>query len=240
MPLVFSPLSEEILDPGPRSLFPRSVFIMRQLGAPPDLDGRMVELATDVFRDAEFNVMDATSSTGAKDFLERILGLIRGAGFVAAVFSNSTRRTAFANISLELGFAAMCGKPLVIMKPRGADAPSDLTRTDWIEYDQYNEGEFRVKIEQAIQEIFSLVEFEKIKLEIALDAERMDCAIAFERARKAFLLSGEQALVDRAQTILDQLDEVHKEAIIDDIERQRQEIELFIRQARRIEPDAGA
>jgi hypothetical protein len=126
MPLVFSPLSEEVLDSGPAKLFPKTVFLMRQLGAPPKIDQAMAALATQVFENAGISVLDANSSTAGKDFLERILGLIRGSGFVAALFSNETRRTAFANILLELGFAAMCGKPLIIIKSKNAEAPSIL------------------------------------------------------------------------------------------------------------------
>lgn len=38
MPLVFSPLSENVLESAPRKLLPNSAFIMRQLGAPPPID----------------------------------------------------------------------------------------------------------------------------------------------------------------------------------------------------------
>ena len=51
-----------------------------------------------------------------------------------------------ANIALELGFASMCGKPLVIIKSKAAAAPSDLTRTDWIEYDADDQARFRAKL----------------------------------------------------------------------------------------------
>ena len=231
MPLVFSPLSEEVLDPGPRSLFPGSVFMMRQLGEPPGIDEQMAAAAADIFERAGISVLDANSSIGGKDFLERILGLIRGVGFVAALFSDSTRRTAFANISLELGFAAMCGKPLVIMKSKGAKAPSDLTRTDYIEYDANDLENFVDKLQMAIDEVSALAEFERAKLEVALDADQMDCAIAFERARKAFLLTGERAYVDHAQTILDRLNSAQENQGVDDLRREREEIQLFIRQA---------
>ena len=231
MPLVFSPLSEEVLDPGPRTLFPRSVFMMRQLGEPPEIDREMAAVATGVFDAAGISVLDANSSIGGKDFLERILSLIRGVGFVATLFSDSTRRTAFANISLELGFAAMCGKPLVIMKSKGAKAPSDLTRTDYIEYDSDDLENFTNKLQMAIDEVNVLAEFERAKLEVALDADQMDCAIAFERARKAFLLTGERAYVNHAQTILDRLDVAQENQIVGDLRREREEIGLFIKQA---------
>lgn len=205
--------------------------MMRQLGEPPEIDQQMSAVATEVFDIAGISVLDASSSVGGKDFLERILGLIRGVGFVAALFSDSTRRTAFANISLELGFAAMCGKPLIIIKSKGAEAPSDLTRTDYIEYDPDDLENFTDKLRRAIDEISALADFERAKLEVALEADQMDCAIAFERARRAFLLTGEREYVDHAQTIFERLKGAQESQNVDDLRREREEIRLFIRQA---------
>ena len=205
--------------------------MMRQLGEPPEIDQQMSAVATQVFDNSGISVLDASSSVGGKDFLERILGLIRGVGFVAALFSDSTRRTAFANISLELGFAAMCGKPLIIIKSKGAEAPSDLTRTDYIEYDPDDLENFTDKLRRAIDEISALADFERAKLEVALEADQMDCAIAFERARRAFLLTGEREYVDHAQTIFERLKGAQESQNVDDLRREREEIRLFIRQA---------
>ena len=130
MPLVFSPLTEAVLETPPTTLRPKHAFVMRQLGGPPDIDKAMISILGDVFKKRGVPIVDADTSTGAKDFLERILGLIRGTGFTVAVFSEDTRTNSLANIALELGFAAMCGKPLIIVKSREAKAPSDLTRTD--------------------------------------------------------------------------------------------------------------
>lgn len=115
MPLVFSPLSEAVLDFAPKSLFPKHAFVMRQLGDPPGVDLTMTRIVGEVLGARGFRIKDADPSTGGKDFLERILGLIRSTGFTIAIFSNKTRATAMANIALELGFAAMCGKPLMIV-----------------------------------------------------------------------------------------------------------------------------
>lgn len=190
----------------------------------------MYRATTDILEEFNFSVIDADSSSGQKDFLERVLGLIRGTGFTVALFSEETRQTALANIALELGFAAMCGKPLVIIKSKDAEAPSDLTRTDYVEYDCEQQDRFRTKLEQAIEEVGTLATFEKDKLEVALEAERMDCAIAFERIRKAFLLTGEQEYIDHADAVINRLKQV---ADIDDLSRQRDEVRTFIRQANR-------
>jgi hypothetical protein len=80
----------------------------------------------------------------------------------------------------------------------------------------------------------SLVEYENTLLTVALEARSMDCAIAFERANKGFLLSGERRFIDAAEAILFRLAEVAEEQRINDIERLRLEINTFLHQARNV------
>ncbi len=84
MPLVFSPLTEAVLESAPKSLFPKHAFVMRQLGGPPDIDLEMTRIVEDVLTGRGFGIKDANASTGGKDFLERILGLIRPCGRIFA------------------------------------------------------------------------------------------------------------------------------------------------------------
>ena len=204
---------------------------MRQLGGPPDIDLTMTRIVGEVLADRGFETKDADASTGGNDFLERILGLIRSTGFTIAIFSNKTRPNAMANIALELGFAAMCGKPLMIVKSEKAKAPSDLTRTDWLIYSTAQEPRFRTKLGQALDGIEALVEYENTLLDVALHARNPDCAIAFERTIKGFLLSGERRFVDYASRLLDILMRVDEGATIDDLERLRKDMKTFISQA---------
>ena len=91
MALVFSPLSEDTLLEQPRSLFPKHAFVMRQLGEPPPADITMARIVGEVFAERGYGTKDADASTGSKDFLGRILGLIRGTAFTVAIFSEETR-----------------------------------------------------------------------------------------------------------------------------------------------------
>lgn len=207
---------------------------MRQLGEPPKLDLTMTRIVTEVFAKHGVSTTDASATTGGKDFLDRILGLIRSTGFTVAIFSNETRPNAMANIALELGFAAMCGKPLVIVKSKQATAPSDLTRTDWIVYEAGEEKSFRRKLGQAIDEIRRLADYEHDLLQVLFDARSMDCGVAFERANKGFLLSGEERFIDAAEIILRRLRGVSSDDGIGDLERLRTEIGVFLRQARSV------
>jgi hypothetical protein len=229
--LVYSPLAETVLETAPKALLPKHAFVLRQLGSPPEIDRRMWAIVEKVSKSSGFQIVDAAGSTGGKDFLERILHLIRGTGFTIAIFSHKTRATALANIMLELGFAAMCGKPLVIVKSQAAQAPSDLARTDCIDYDEGQEAAFRAKLKQAAQEIKSLGDMENALLQVALEARSTDCAIAFERAIKGFLITGEHQFVEAARKLIERLDTVADDKRINDVERLRSDIRTFVHQA---------
>jgi len=205
---------------------------MRQIGDPPDIDRVMLDAVRKICTDYGFETKDATSSTGGKDFLERILGLIRGTGFTIAIFSHATRATAMANLCLELGFAAMCGKPLIVVKSREAAAPSDLTRTDWIEYTLGEEAEFEQKLRQALDQVDEIASYQEMLLNIALEAPEMDCAVALERATKAFLLNGNQDVIEAVATIEDRLRAAADDSEFDDIKRLHREVATFVRQGR--------
>ncbi len=233
MPLIFSPLNESVLGEPPKKLLPKHAFVMRQIGDPPKIDLEMSKIIIRVFKKRGFNAIDATASVGAKDYLERILGLIRGTGFTVAVFSSDTRSNSLANIALELGYAAMCGKPLIITQSKGAHGPSDLKRTDWIEYNPDDREKFQQTLEQALNEIETYLDLESDLLEAALKARNIDCAIAFERANKAFLLSGDRRFIEAASSILEKLKPTLETETIADLDRLRQEIDTFILQANR-------
>lgn len=233
MALAFSPLSEEVLQLPPAALFPRHAFIMRQLGKPPAIDRDINDIVVDVCREHGFGVKDAAASTGSKDFLERILGLIRGTGVTIAIFSHETRTTALANVALELGFAAMCGKPLIVVKSREAAAPSDLTRTDWIEYTPEDKIGFREKVRLALRQVDEIAEFQEMLLDVALEAPAPDCAVAFERANKAFLLSANDELLDKAEVIRARLGQARENPHVTDLSRLHDEVAAFIKQGRK-------
>jgi hypothetical protein len=206
---------------------------MRQIGGAPQIDTDMAAAVTELLGRRGFGVKDADASTGGKDYLERILGLIRGTGLTIAVFSHQTRPTALANIMLELGFAAMCGKPLMIVKSIDAPAPSDLKRTDWIDYDFGDPAGFERKVGQALDEIDALADFEEQLLELAIDAPSMDCAVAFERAHRAFLLAGKPEMLDQAEIIRDRIASVRNIDTVADLNRLHDEVAMFIKQCRR-------
>lgn len=205
---------------------------MRQIGNPPAIDSAMAALITGSCGIRGLTTIDAAASTGSKDYLERIIGLIRGTAVTIAIFSHETRPTALANIALELGFAAMFGKPIMIVKSRAAIAPSDLKRTDWIEFEDGQETEFEHRVGLGLDELDSIAAYQELLLDTSLDASEMDCAVALERAIKAFLLSGEARLLDKAEIIRGRLQPIQNQPQVDDLKRLHREVATFIRQGR--------
>ena len=176
---------------------------------------------------------DASASTGSKDLLEGIPRLMRGAGVTIAIFSHETRTTALANIALELGFAAMCGKPLIIVRSKEAVAPSDLIRTDWIEYDPEERKVFEGRLRLAFEQADEFADHEAMPPDVALEASTPDCAVAFERANKAFLLNGNSELLDKADLIRARLVEARDNLHLTDLARLHDEVATSVRQGRK-------
>lgn len=205
---------------------------MRQIGDPPEIDVAMEASVTGSCAIRDIKTIDAGASIGSKDYLERIIGLIRGTAVTIAIFSHETRPTALANIALELGFAAMFGKPLMIVKSHRAVAPSDLKRTDWIEFRDGEEAEFEQKIGLALDELDTIASFQELLLDTSLDAQEMDCAVALERAIKAFLLCGDERLLNKAEQIRDRLNPIQNQPQVDDLKRLHKEVSTFILQGR--------
>lgn len=127
----------------------------------------------------------------------------------------------------------MFGKPIMIVKSSAAVAPSDLKRTDWIEFEDGQEAEFEKKLGLGLDELDSIADYQELLLDTSLDAPEMDCAVALERAIKAFLLCGEGRLLDKAEIILNRLHPIQSQPQVDDLKRLHKEVATFIRQGRK-------
>ena len=121
----------------------------------------------------------------------------------------------------------------MIVKSKEAAAPSDLTRTDWIDFDPADEARFRRKLNQALDELDEVAAYQETLLQVALAAPSIDCAVAFERANKAFLLTRQERFLTNAEEIARRLEGAAAGDNVDDLERLRGEVALFVTQGRR-------
>ena len=176
---------------------PRTCFVMAQLGPPipPKLqDARSdFEQVLDRF---DYKQIDADAVTTGQDFLLKIWGLTISVPVGIAFVHEGINSKTLANIFYELGMMQVYGKEILIIKVGDADIPSDFVRTEYVSYD----GHF----DRRISTFFSrLEERAEYYLTLADQLER-NPLLAIDYVRRAYLLSGDNALITEAQRIFNE------------------------------------
>lgn len=191
MPLLFSPVDQEELAEAfePR---PRHAFLMMQLdGNPTVADSTMAEEVRAALERANFEVVTAGDVRRTGDYLHKIINLIRGCGFSIAVFSDRTPPKTLANIFFEVGLAGMLGKPVQLVLNGENPAPSDFVRSEWISYKRGEEPALRADLDESLEQMKALAGFYRDIGEVALEAERPDLELAFERFKQGVLIGND-------------------------------------------------
>lgn len=205
MPLIFSPLSEDVLE-GPFKPLPRTAFIMLHSGRKvSSIEAEMDRIVCDCLKRLGHHTTKAIRSVGTKDFLEKIIQLIRGCGFGVAIFSEYTPAPTLANIFFEIGLCNILGKPVILVKTARAKAPSDFTRTEWVTYRGRSERKLKSDLESSIGSIIELAQYYESLGDLAMEAEHVDVELAFERYKQAVLISESKSAQAKVQTLLDRM-----------------------------------
>lgn len=188
MAIIFSPLANEEMT-GAFKPLPGCAFIMIHSAAkiaPVELEiERRVNAA---LRRNGFRTTKATRSFGTKDYLDKIVRLIRGCGFGIAIFSEHTPAKTLANIFFEIGICYVLGKDVIIVKTQDAQIPTDFVRNEWIEFRPTAVRTFNRSLERACATLRRNATFYTKLGELSLSKEGADFELAFERLKQAALL----------------------------------------------------
>ena len=205
MPLLFSPVDQtELVAPfDPR---PRTAFLMLRLGdgVSPE-EQLMAEEVRAALADHHFAAVTSSDVHGTGDYLAKIVNLIRGCGFVVALFSDKTPARTLANIFFEVGVAGVLGKPVQLVLSGVNPAPSDFVRSEWIAYRPRRLASLRADLRASLTRIDELSQYYRTIGDVALEAERADLELAFERYRQAVLIgddAGARAGIARVRDLL--------------------------------------
>lgn len=151
------------------------------------------------------DVKKASRQSGTKDYLEKIIQLIRGCGFGVAIFSEFTPASTLANIFFEIGLCGVLGKPVILVKSGDAKPPSDFVRTEWIALQNGDKKRLRRDVEKSIKAIQELADYYESLGDIALGADEGDPELAFERYRQAILIANRKPVRKKIRDILAKL-----------------------------------
>ena len=201
MALVFSPVSQDVID-GPFQPRPRHAFLMLHSGERRSrLDRELEHSVCEALDDAGLTGLRAADVPGVGDYLDKIIGLIRGCGLGIAIFSEATPPPTLANIFFEVGLCLTFGRPVILAKTAEAPTPSDFVRTEWVA--QYeDEGQFRTNIRDTLDTITrDLAVYFRAIAEVAMEADEIDYELAFERYVQAVLIAHDPADLVRIEQI---------------------------------------
>jgi hypothetical protein len=178
---------------------PRTCFVMTQLGEPlPDVIPEIRTRLFDRLAEHEIDVVDANSVVTGRDFLMKIWELIVEVPIGVAIIHHEMPPLTLSNIFYETGMMQAYGKETLVVKTKGAKVPSDLVRTEYIEYDD----RFEDRLDMFAEALSERAEHYE---EMAGLVER-NPLLAVDYLKRAYLISGDAKLRERAKSVLEDAD----------------------------------
>jgi len=167
---------------------------MTQLREP--LPPQLVEIRSAVetaLADFGYATVDASAHVTGRDFLLKIWQLLLGSSLGIAVLHEGMPPATVANVFFELGMMQAYGKELLVVKTPAAVVPSDLVRTEYVEW---GEG-FERKLSRFMKGLFERAEY------YVTVAEQLDRnpLLAIDYLRRAYLITGSEHLRSRSRTL---------------------------------------
>jgi hypothetical protein len=170
---------------------------MTRLGKPvPKGINEIRRSITEVCNKANYKVIDASSRVTGRDFLLKIWRLIASAPLSVGICHEDIPPKSQANIYYEIGIAQALGKESIIVKSPGSEIPSDFIRTEHIEFDAIFSTNFAAYLE-------SLAE-QANHYELVADQLDRNPILAIDYLRRAFLITGDEQLRNKAQKLLNE------------------------------------
>jgi hypothetical protein len=155
---------------------------MTQLGEPvPDTIINIRSIISGLLEKNSYEMIDASSFVGGKDYLSKIWGLLIGVPVGIAIVTNSMTKKTLANIFYELGVMNSHGKDTIVIKTDDFDIPSDFVRTEYIKYNH----SFKDNFKKFISSLEDQVEY----YNTMAYATEANPALTFDYNRRAYLLS---------------------------------------------------
>ncbi len=174
---------------------PKHCFLMTRLGDDIPEQVRDMRVAiTKHCKAAGFTVIDAGARVTGRDFLLKIWGLIAASPLSVGLLHPKIPAKTQANIYYELGVAQALGKETLLVKAPKSRVPSDFIRTEYVNYDQHFDERFSAFMK-------SLPE-QADHYETVADQLDRNPVLALDYLRRAYLITGETRLHERAKAIL--------------------------------------
>lgn len=174
---------------------PKTCFIMTKLGEPiPPKINNMRRTVEKYLKDNKFTIIDASSEVTGRDYLFKISELILSVPLGIALISEELNLTTIANIFYEIGLLQALGKETLVIKTEESNIPSDLIRTEHIEYNRKFKKEINkyIKTYNELAGYYELLGCELIKNPI----------ISIDYLKRSHLMTGESKAKNKMNKII--------------------------------------
>lgn len=153
--IVYSPLDGDPIRGAIKSK-PRHCFLMTQLGNTIPPEAKIIrDTISKLCSSKKYKIIDASTEVTSHDFLFKIWKLLAASPLSIGVYHEEFSPQTQMNIFYELGAAQAMGKETVIVKSNNARIPSDLIRTEYLQFDKEFEKKFlKTKVSQVNTFIF--------------------------------------------------------------------------------------
>lgn len=174
---------------------PKHCFLMTRLGKEIHEDVAAVRAeVTRICDECDYTVIDANARVTGRDLLLKIWKLIAETPLSVAVVHKGIPAKTLANIYYEIGVAQALGKETVIIKCPKSKVPSDLAGTEYIEFNDEFEVQFK-KFMDGLAEQATWYETLSDQLE-------KNPVLAIDYLKRAYLITGDESLKDRTKELL--------------------------------------
>ena len=194
--ILYRPIDGDVLST-PIHLKIKTCFLMRQLKdpIPPILEEMKIKL-TAILSEGGIKIIDADSRTMGRDLLLKIWQIAISVPIGIALIHKEIKPKTMGNIFYELGLMQALGKETLIIKSPGKSIPSDFKGIEYVNYDE----NFERHIRDFISDLQERVEY---YLELA-DLVENNPLLAIDYLRRAYLLTGDRQLQNRAKVVLEE------------------------------------
>ncbi len=194
--IIYSPLDGDALTHSVKSN-PRHCFLMTRLGShvPEEVDNIRTEI-TELCEKYNYEVIDAGSRVSGRDFLLKIWQLIASSPLSIGICHEEIPEKTQANIYYEIGVAQGLGKETLLVKSPEVNVPSDFNRTEYVEYNE----SFSENFSAYFKTLFEQADH----YETVADQLDRNPILALDYYKRAFLISGDKRLREKAKELLNQ------------------------------------
>lgn len=170
---------------------------MTRLGQPiPEPINQIRQIVTEICEQFEYSVIDASSRVTGRDFLLKIWRLIASAPLSIGICHEEIPESTQANIYYEIGVAQALGKETLLIKSPRVSIPSDFVRTEYVEFDDQFHDKFGAFIRTLSEQADHY--------ETVADQLERNPILAIDYLKRAFLISGDERLRQKAQELLNE------------------------------------